>query len=266
MTRLGGPMADKPAVTKDDLKAGLASVGLGLGDVVAFHTSLSAFGYIEGGADAVIDSVLETVGPQGTALAPTLTFAEKHGPQSPPEFDVRTTPSVTGRTPEAFRKRSGAVRSLHPTHSWTALGARSLELTSGHEDVATPCGDGSPLSKLAAMGGKILMLGVDLHSCTFFHYCEEMARVPYHLQKLPTYCVMIDANGRTVERDCYLHFWGPEPKDFTKPEGELLRLGIMRKARVGSGEIRLLDARKTADFLIERLRREPTYLLAANRG
>jgi aminoglycoside 3-N-acetyltransferase len=250
-------------VTKGGLKGAFEELGLGRGDSVAFHTSLSAFGHIEGGADAVIDAIFETIGPEGTALAPTLTFAEEHGPERPPVFCVATTPSVTGQTPEVFRKRPGAVRSLHPTHGWTAIGARAAELTAGHENTLTPCGAGSPLAKLAALSnGRILMLGVDLHSCTFFHYCEEVAQVPYHLQKALTHCVMTDSDGRTVERDYFLHFWGPERKDFTKPEGELLARGLMRTCTVGCGEVRLLDARETGLFMIDLLRRDPCYLLA----
>jgi aminoglycoside 3-N-acetyltransferase len=250
-------------VTKDGLKRALAGLGLERGDAVAFHTSLSEFGYVEGGADAVIDAILETIGPEGTALAPTLTFAEEHCPGHPPEFDVRTTPSVTGRTPEVFRHRPGAIRSLHPTHSWTAIGAQAKELTAGHEDAPTPCGAGSPLARLAALpNGRILLLGVDLRSCTFFHYCEEAALVPYHLQKTPTHCVMTDYEGRRVERDYYLHYWGPEKKDFTKPEEELLARGIMRKCEAGHAQVRIMAARETAEFVIGMLREDPGYLLA----
>jgi aminoglycoside 3-N-acetyltransferase len=250
-------------VTKADLKLAFSSLGLARGDAVVFHTSLSAFGYIDGGADALIDAILETVLPEGTALAPTLTYAREHGPEHPPVFDVRITPSVTGRTPEVFRKRPGAVRSLHPTHSLTAIGTRAVEYTRGHEDSASPCDAKSPFGTLARdPHGRILMLGVTLASCTFFHYCEETAAVPYQLQPRPTHVVMTDAQGGQIERDIYLHRWGDEKKDFTIPDAELLRLGIMKITRVGSGDVRLLDAPRTADFLIDNMRRNPHYLLA----
>lgn len=251
------------SVTLSDLAAALAGVGLSAGDAVAFHTSLSAFGHVEGGADTVIDAVLQTLGPQGTALAPTLTFAERYDPDCPPDFDARTTPSVTGQTPEAFRLRAGAARSLHPTHSWAALGSRMLEYTTGHEFSVSPCDAASPLGKLARdPRGRVLMLGVTLKSCTFFHHCEEMAGAPYHLQPRPTRCWVTAVDGRRFCRDFVLHRWGPEPRDFTKPEAQLLSRGIMRKASCGHAEIRLLRARETADFIIDKLRTDPHYLLA----
>ena len=247
-------------VTKSILKTALADLGLAPGDVVAFHTSLSAFGHIENGADTVIDAILETIGPSGTALAPTLTFDERWGPECPPVFDVRRTPSVTGRTPEVFRLRPDAVRSLHPTHSWAAIGPRARELTTGHEDSPTPCGPESPLGRLARdPRGKILLAGVTLKSCTFFHHCEEVAGVPYHLQKRPTHVVMTDTTGAVIERDLYLHCWHGLALDFTKPEADLLRLGVMKKAFLIHAPLSLLNANRTAEFIIDNLRRNAEY-------
>jgi aminoglycoside 3-N-acetyltransferase len=41
-------------------------------------------------------------------------------------FDVRNTPSGMGRIAEFIRKHSDARRSLHPTHSVSAIGARAM--------------------------------------------------------------------------------------------------------------------------------------------
>ena len=46
----------KAHVTKDDIRNGLAKLGLRQGDNVGVHSSLSSFGYVEGGADAVRNS------------------------------------------------------------------------------------------------------------------------------------------------------------------------------------------------------------------
>ena len=62
---------EKAHVTKEDIKKGLKRLGLKRGDIVGVHSSLSSFGYVEGGADAVIDALLETVGEEGTIMMPT---------------------------------------------------------------------------------------------------------------------------------------------------------------------------------------------------
>ena len=60
---------EKVVVTKEDIKKGLNAVGLKEGDVVFVHSSLSAFGYVIGGADTIIDALLETVGNSGTCAS-----------------------------------------------------------------------------------------------------------------------------------------------------------------------------------------------------
>jgi aminoglycoside N3'-acetyltransferase len=47
----------KMSVCKDDVKAGLLWLGLQKGCTVGAHCSLSSFGYVEGGADVVIDAL-----------------------------------------------------------------------------------------------------------------------------------------------------------------------------------------------------------------
>ncbi|MDH7476833.1 MAG: AAC(3) family N-acetyltransferase [Candidatus Bathyarchaeota archaeon] len=58
-------------VCKEDIKAGLKKLGLKKGDIVGVHSSLSSFGYVEGGADTIIDALLEVVGKEGTITMPT---------------------------------------------------------------------------------------------------------------------------------------------------------------------------------------------------
>ena len=68
-------------VHKEDIVRGLGELGLRPGDVVLVHSSLSSFGYVEGGADAVIDALLDAVGPEGTVMVPTLTGSPEDSPR-----------------------------------------------------------------------------------------------------------------------------------------------------------------------------------------
>ena len=61
----------QPHVTYSMLVDGLGNLGLTEGDVVLVHSSLSRFGYVEGGADTVVDALLAAVGAEGTVAVPT---------------------------------------------------------------------------------------------------------------------------------------------------------------------------------------------------
>jgi aminoglycoside 3-N-acetyltransferase len=52
-------MKQMTPVTKEDIKKGLIKLGLKKGDIIGVHSSLSRFGYVIGGADTVIDALLE---------------------------------------------------------------------------------------------------------------------------------------------------------------------------------------------------------------
>lgn len=175
----GSGWQDQPHQTSASLETDLHRLGVSAGDVVLVHSSLSGLGNVQGGADAVIDALLSAVGPTGTVLFPTLTGTPDDGPESPPVIDVRSTPCWTGRIPETARRRSGAIRSLHPTHSVTAIGAKAGQYASGHHQGASPCDERSPYYRLIREGGYILLLGgVTQENNTTLHCLEELATSP----------------------------------------------------------------------------------------
>jgi hypothetical protein len=106
---------------------------------------LSSFGRVEGGADSVLDAILEVIGPKGNLMLPTFNYTR---PIPEPYFDPAATPGHTGAIPEAGRKRAGAVRSLHPSHSVAVIGPDAVELTRDHLKVRA-LGIGSPIDRLA---------------------------------------------------------------------------------------------------------------------
>ena len=159
----------EPRVTGDEIAGTLHSLGVQRGELLQVHSSLSSFGYVEGGASAVVDALLGTVGPDGTVLVPTF----NHGAEE--IFDLHASPSHNGAISEAFRHRPEAVRSFHPTHAYAAIGPLAAELCANHLEAGTFTMD-SPLGKLARRGGWIILLGVGMNRCTAAHLGECNAR------------------------------------------------------------------------------------------
>ena len=227
-------------VTKQDIVHGLRELGLPSGSSILVHSSLSRFGYVRGGADAVIDALLEAVGPAGTVMVPTLTGSQALSADNPPYFDPDVTPCWTGRVPEALRQRPTAVRSLHPTHSVAAIGAQARALTEGHEYSITPCGPDSPYGRLVEARGLILLLGVTHGSSTTFHHVEEIVGVPYHMQPgLVAAQVVKEGEARIIH--LMIHRYGPR-RDFERMEPLFRERGIQRDGQIGRAHVRLVDA------------------------
>jgi aminoglycoside N3'-acetyltransferase len=55
-------------LTLNDLKDGLQQIGLSRGALVEVHSSLKSFGPVEGGANTVIDALMNIVGEDGTIV------------------------------------------------------------------------------------------------------------------------------------------------------------------------------------------------------
>ena len=240
--------------------SGLREWGLGPGDAVLTHSSLSSFGHVEGGADAVIDAIIEAVSPGGTVLFPTLTGSEALSPDNPPVFDVSNTPCWTGKIPETARKRPGFVRSCHPTHSVCAFGEKAEWFTESHEFSPTPCGIGSPYDKLVQSGGLILLIGVTHDSNTTMHYIEEIAEVPWHMQPGTALSTIKFADGRIAQIPVSLHKYGT-PRDFTRLEREMLAKGIQVNGKIGESTVRLVKAREMVELVLKELRLDSGILL-----
>ncbi len=247
-------------VDLEEIVKSLKFLGLKNGDIVLVHSSLSSFGYVEGGAKTVIEALIESVGNEGTVLVPTLTGTSKDGPDNPPIFDVRNTPCWTGRIPSEFMKDPKAKRSLHPTHSVSSIGPLTDFLITGHENSITPCGKASPYYRLAEKGGYILLIGVNQESNTTLHTVEEIAEVPYHMQKLPSHCTIIDYNNNKFTKDLYLHDWGT-PRNFQIIDEDLERLGIMRMGKCGNSTLRLIKSMEMIEYVLKKLRDDPKYLV-----
>lgn len=247
---------------ESELLAGLRGLGLEAGDAVLVHSSLSSLGWVSGGAPTLIGALLAAVGPGGTVLFPALTGSETDSPDAPPFCDVRRTPTWVGRVPETALAHPEAVRSCHPTHSVCAIGARAEELTAAHEHALTPCGVGSPYVRLAAAGGKILLLGVNHTRNTTFHTAEELEGVDYvFIPGGPLHCTVRDRDGVVRELWTPIHRWDI-PRQFEAMHPALCEAGIVRPGGVCNAAARIMSAQALIDFLVAALRADPRCLCA----
>jgi aminoglycoside 3-N-acetyltransferase len=158
-----------------DLQRFLSELGISPGVTVLVHSSLDQFEGFRGDTMAILSALQGAVGSQGTLLMPTLPFTGSavEYVSKDPVFDVVRTPSRMGLLTELFRRSPGVVRSVHPTHSVAAWGAKAKEITHKHHLAGTPCGRPSPYHGLLDNAGKILFLGTDISVMTFFHTVEE---------------------------------------------------------------------------------------------
>jgi aminoglycoside 3-N-acetyltransferase len=178
--------------------AQLRELGVRDGEALLVHSSLKSLGWVCGGPVAVVQGLLDVLGPDGTLVVPTQTgdlsdpalWGNPPVPEgwwdtirvSMPVYDPQVTPSRgVGVLPETVRTWPGALRSAHPQTSFAAIGRRARQITDKH---ATDCrlGEHSPLARLEDLDARVLLLGAGYDTCTSFHLAEY--RIPSPLVKV----------------------------------------------------------------------------------
>ena len=225
-------MSDVPDVTRDDIAAGLGRLGLAGGDGVMVHSSLSSFGRVAGGPEAVIEAIESVVTETGTVMMPTFNHGQCYREGAAGYFDPLTTPTTNGAIPETFRRQEGVCRSWHPTHAFAAWGRKARDYTRFHHRALT-CGRGSPLGLLWADGGWGLLLGVGYGVNTFHHVVETCTGAPC-LGRRTAALAMKLPDGRMVEARTWSWRDGGCPIDDPSRYGQVMASrGLQRETMIG---------------------------------
>lgn len=245
-------------VKREDIAQGLRSLGVRTGDNIFVHSSLSAFGWVDGNAEAVCDALLDAVGPGGTAAVPTFTWHLYHD-QEQVIFDVRRDPTDNGAIPECFRRFPNARRSDHVCHSIAANGPRAEALMG---DGVHPFSEGSSMHQLYAHDCWCLLLGCGFHACTALHIAEELAHVPYRYYRHFRGSSVIRADGHIVpSRALAFLLYRPYHNDFQRMEQVFAQAGLLRTVRIGAARAHCIKIRAVVDLALELLQGDIGALL-----
>lgn len=245
-------MDARQGLTKTEVAAQLRALGVREGGVLLVHTSFRAVRPVEGGPEGLIDALLDVLGPRGTLVMPTMSDGES-------VFDPRTTPSVDmGIVAERFRQLRGVMRSTHPGGSFAATGPHAPAVCAP-QPLEPPHGPESPPGRVHALGGQVLLLGVDHSESTTIHVAEAIARVPYSVAHP---CVV----GRRA--DGSLEVVGVRETDhcctgFRKMNAWLRAEGAQREGAVGHAHAVLADAKDVVRVAVRALEADPFVFLCA---
>ncbi|MEZ5243696.1 MAG: AAC(3) family N-acetyltransferase [Acidimicrobiales bacterium] len=254
--------SSKP-VTRTSILRDLRALGVVAGDTLIVHSSLSSLGWVVGGAQTVVEALLDATTATGTVVVPTQSAgsSDPAGWSNPPVpaewfdeiraampvFDPDLTPtSGMGRIVDCFRGHRSTRRSDHPLVSFAANGAAAAAITE-HHPLSPSLGDDSPLGRLYERNAKVLLLGVSHASNTSLHLAEYRA----------------DWSGKTTERQgvprivdgarVWLEFedLALDETDFDEIGDAFAATGGETRGRVGQAEARLSSQRALVDFATE---------------
>jgi len=250
-------------LTVTSLSTDLRALGLGAAHTVLVHSSLSAIGWVAGGAQAVVLALEEVVGSEGTVVMPSHSnhLTDPAGWSNPPvpeswhevirsntpAFDVDMTPAGgMGAIVDCFRSQPDTVRSNQPRDSICARGPLARRITDGHS-LAFGLGEKSPLARLFDLDALVLLLGVGHAANTSFHLAEYRAEWPSKRVIAEGAPVLIEGERRWERfQDVELN-----ADDFATIGAAFERdTDAVRAGLVGLAECRLMSQQAAVDYAV----------------
>ncbi|MCA8911684.1 MAG: AAC(3) family N-acetyltransferase [Planctomycetes bacterium] len=251
--------SERPA-TVESLVADLRGLGLEAGQVVLVHSSLSALGWVAGGAQAVLMALMEVLTDSGTLVMPAYSSdnsdpAHWQDPPVPeawwqvirdhmPAFNRKLTPSRRlGAIPELFRTAPDVRRSDHPSTSFCAWGRYAHAITADHR-LNSSFGEESPLARVYDFDGLVLQLGVGHDTNSSLHLAEHRAEWGSKRSVKAGAAVEL-GHGRQWVQFEGLHY---DSADFARIGAEFEASARVSRGNVACAESKLMRQRPLVDF------------------
>lgn len=244
-----------------ELVSGFQALKLDARRPVIVHSSLSAFGEVRGGVDALLGALL-AVFPR--LMAPTHTYNAMLIPGDGPSHNGMVYGTGTalnalaeiyhpdmhadrlmGALPEALRRHPQAKRSKHPILSFAGIGVDDLLAA---QTILDPL---APLHELYEEEGYVLLLGVGHTVNTTLHYAEKLANRRTFIRWALTQQGVVECPGFPC---CSLGFNEAAP----------YLADITRWVRIGPALVQALPVREMVVTVATLINEDPLALLCSD--
>jgi len=227
--------------------------------VLLIHSSFKGLSRAGFRAETVLKVLTNYLEP-GTLLMPSMSWRSVN--LESPFFDELSTPSITGVLSEVFRTQFATHRSLHPTHSVSGRGNLADSILSTHFLDDTPCSERSPWGLLDDNDAYIMLLGVEMDSCTLVHHVEEtMAPNLYlHPTEMRQRYLCRDRHDREIEVYTRRHL--RLNRNFWQFEDRLAESGKVGRQLIEDVWVRAFNAKDMVDVITKHLQAFPDGTMA----
>ncbi len=232
--------------TKSDIIADLNSLMLPRGATVIVHSSMKSIGEVNGGAETVLNSLIDIIKElDGTLIIPTHTWTNIG--KDCVTLDLMKPETNLGIIPTLALNHREGVRTENPTHSAVLFGdpTHILELISGEGCVFTPTSPNGLYGKLNNDNCFVLLIGVGQEKNTFLHAVDEILETKDRMDTTPTPVSIRYLNGRIEKRELYMFNedkYGDTSVRFPKYEPAFRYHGYIKDAMIGNAPTQLCYA------------------------
>ena len=242
----------KTVYTKQDIIDQLKKMNAPTDSIVLMHSSLRAIGNVEGGAEALLDVLIEYFTKNGGLFCvPTHTWLNLDKEIT---LDMSSDETCLGAFAGVAIRDGRGVRSESPTHSMVVFGDRqkALDFIADEPFIKSSTAPESCYGKLFTMGGKILLVGVAQNRNTYIHAVEEILGLPNRMKSVPNMTAVKKLTGEIEMRDILLYetdFVKDVSLRFVKYDTPFRYHGCITDGFIGNAPTQLCDARKIKETI-----------------
>ena len=240
-------------MNKAELIKELKNIGLEEGMEIEVHSSLSSFGYVEGGAETVIEALMECVTEQGSIFMPSLCF----GPElelTEEDKNMKITTKIKILSEDEPRTAMGIIADTFRLQDDVITGTGMIR-TSGwglHADEAAKDG----LNYVIRNGGKALLLGVDIYKLTAMHYMEDVMPKEINDMFAPTE----EAGNKYPEEEWLIECGEPPVKPWYTIQNMAKEKGFIKEGYLGKCKYMFFDIWNVVSLYRKELETNPFKL------
>lgn len=218
------------AVTSKDIERGLFALGVRRGMMLEVHCALSAFGRVEGGAEAVVSALQAAVGPEGAIVMPAFRLS-KNQPLTECDQALGIRQKIRILPEDAERSAMGIVADTFRHMPGVEMGEGIFRVCAWGKDARLHAASG--FQRVIDKGGHALLLGVDIYRLSAMHYVEDA--LPDEIRKL---FVPKNAEVRQLypEDAWFIEVWAPENKPWYVVQDRAYEQGLITDGVIGGAQ------------------------------
>lgn len=245
-------------VSKEDIKKGLTKLGVVPGMILEVHSSLSSFGYVDGGAATVIDALKEAVTEEGSIFMPALRLS-KELELTDEDKELGITVKIKVLPRDERRTAMGIIadtfRALPDTDTGTAVISTSGWGKHGKEAL------NGGLRYAIENGGKALLFGVDIYKLTAMHYVEDGTPEDINEISAPNEAI----NKKYPPSEWFMEAGHPPVLAWYKVQDEALQRGLIKETYIGDCKVWIMDIKEVISIYENKIKTDPYGLWGLDR-
>ena len=240
------------------LTAAFRQLGITQGMILEVHCSLRSFGYVDGGAHAVIAALKNAVGDDGSIVMPA--FKDSLAlPLSERDIQLGIKLKIKLLQGDEERTGMGIVADTFRMMPDTLTGEGQFRVSAWGRDAQIHADNW--FNHLIASGGSALLAGVDIYRMSTMHYAESA--LPKEIKDMfrPSQEIL----EIYPENEWFVEVWSPPAKPWYTIQTKAYELGYIKDMIVGASKCMLVDVCKVVELYRNALISDPYGLYGLKR-